>query len=148
MTIKKKTSVAKKHLSLSRKKPGTGPDSDFYRIEVRPARNFVLFRTHDVGSKGGLERIAGKRASGTWDTQAWLVSKKNAHVTRGGQLLVDDPEERDALKKAISGKIMQRASGTFFAHPIKNVPEAAKPTPAMKRAQRKNIQKAQAARKK
>jgi hypothetical protein len=146
MAIQKKTSTAKKLLSQNRKKPGTGPDSDFYRIDVRPARTFVLFRTHDVGSKGGLERIAGKRASGTWDTQAWLVSKENAHVTRGGQLVIDDLEERDALKKAISGKIMQRASGLFTAKPVKNVPEAAKPTPAMKRAQRENIKKAQAAR--
>ncbi len=131
-----------------RAKPGTGPSAGFYRVEVRPARSFASFRTQDVGKKGGLERIAGHRASGSWDTQAWLISKDHAHVNEKNELVIDDIKERKALEKAISGKITLVKGGIFHAHPAKNVPEAAKPTPAMKRAQAANIKKAQAARKK
>lgn len=142
MAPKKKVSAHK------RRAPGTGPDALFYRIELRPSRDFAAFRTQDVGKKGGLERVAGKRPSGSWDTQAWLISKKSAHVTRAGQLVIDDPEEREAIENAVGGPIMQLKSGIFRAKPRKNVPERDKPTPAMQRAQKANIKKAQAARKK
>lgn len=132
----------------ARKKPGTGSSAGYYRIEVRPSRTFASFRTQDVGKKGGLERIAGHRASGSWDTQAWLVSKEHAHVNDKNELVIDNSKEREALEKAISGKIVLARGGIFRAHPAKNIPEAAKPTPAMKRAQIANIKKAQAARKK
>lgn len=132
----------------SRKKPGTGGEGAFYRIEVRPKGQFTSFRTQDVGKKGGLERIAGRRSSGSWDTATWLVDKKHAHVTPGGQLVIDNAKERAALTKAISGKITHVKGDIFHAHPVKNVAEKDKPTPAMKKAQRTNIKKAQAARKK
>lgn len=132
----------------ARKKPGTGPDAGYYHIEVRPSRSFASFRTQDVGKKGGLERVAGHRASGSWDTQAWLVSKDHAHVNEKNELVIDNAQERKALEKAISGKIVLVKGGIFRAHPAKNVPEAAKPTPAMKRARSANIQKAQASRRK
>lgn len=131
-----------------RAKPSTGPAARYYRIEVRPARSFSSFRTQDVGDKGGLERVAGHRPSGSWGTQAWLVSRDHAHVNDKNELVIDDLKERAALKKAISGKIILGTDGVFHAHPVKNVPEAAKPTPAMKRARAANIQKAQAARRK
>ncbi len=92
--------------------------------------------------------MAGKRPSGSWDTATWLVEKKHAHVTRGGQLVIDSAKERASLTKATSGKITHVKGDIFHAHPPKNVPEKAKPTPAMKKAQMANIKKAQAARKK
>lgn len=64
------------------------------------------------------------------------------------ELIIDNAKERKALEKAINGKIVHVKGSVFRAHPVKNVPEAAKPTPAMKRAQSANIKKAQAARKK
>lgn len=131
----------------ARKKPGTGPDATYYHIEIRPARSFTSFRTQDVGKKGGLERVAGHRTSGSWDTQAWLISKDHAHVNEKNELVIDNVKERKALEKAISGKITLVKGAVFHAHPAKNVPEAAKPTPAMKRAQAANIKKAQQARK-
>ncbi len=48
-----------------RKRPGTTGKGKFYRIEVRPKSDFVTFRVQDVGEKGGLERLAGKRSSGS-----------------------------------------------------------------------------------
>src|SRR5262245_29802264 len=58
-----------------RAKPGTKGRGEYYHIEVRPKREFTTFRTQDVGEGGGIQRVAGKRGSGSWDTQKWLISK-------------------------------------------------------------------------
>jgi hypothetical protein len=126
-----------------RKKPGTTGKGKFYRIELRPARQFSRFRVQDVGKKGGLERLAGHRRSGSWDTVSWLISKEKAHVA-GGHLVIDSAKDRSVLKQ-IKGPIVHVKGDVFHAHP-RNVPEAQKPTPAMRRAQKQNIKKAQAAR--
>src|SRR5262249_7992716 len=81
----------------SRKKPGAG-GGEFFRIQVRPKTEFVTFRTHDVGDPGHIERLAGKRASGSWDTQAWLISKQDAHLA-GRRLVADTAGARNLLKK-------------------------------------------------
>ena len=44
------------------------------------AREFVTFRNQDVGARGGIERVAGQRANGSWDTQKWLIGKNEAHI--------------------------------------------------------------------
>src|SRR5207247_548128 len=49
-----------------RKKPGTGGGGEFFRIVVRDKSEFVTFRNQDVGGPGHLERLAGKRQSGSW----------------------------------------------------------------------------------
>jgi hypothetical protein len=130
----------------ARRKPGAG-GGKFYRIEVRPKSDFVTFRTQDVGKKGGLERIAGRRSSGSWDTVTWLVEKEKAHVSSNGQLMIDDPKAKTILKD-IRRPIMHKKADVFTALPRRNVPEAEKPTLAQRRAQRQNIKKAQAARRK
>src|SRR5690242_18852808 len=81
-----------------RKKPGTGGEGEFYRIVVRPKEEFVTFRTQDVGGPGHVERVAGKRESGSWATQAWLVSKEDAHV-EGERLVPDTADARDLLAR-------------------------------------------------
>lgn len=128
-----------------RKKPGTTGKGKFYRIVVRPKSDFTVFRVQDVGDRGGLERLAGRRSSGSWDTVSWLVSKEDAHV-KSGHLIITEPKARSVLK-SLSGHIYHVKGDIFRAHPRKNVPEVAKPTPAMRRAQKTNIKKAQAARK-
>lgn len=130
-----------------RKKPGTTGAGKFYRIEIRPKGQFTSYRMQDVGKKGGLERLAGRRSSGSWATVSWLIAKKNAHFA-GKTLVIDNAKERMALKKAVRGPITHVKGDVFRAHPVKNVPEKAKPTSAMKRAQKSNIKKAQTARKK
>jgi len=127
-----------------RKAPGSTGKGKFYRIEIRPKGQFKTFRVQDVGKKGGLERLAGKRASGSWDTVSWLISKDKASVVKG-HLKITDKKEQSVLKQ-IKGPIVHIKGDIFHAHP-RNVPEAKKPTPAMKRAQKTNIKKAQAARK-
>lgn len=117
-----------------RKKPGSTGKGKFYRIIVRPKGDFTSFRIQDVGEKGGLERLAGHRSSGSWDTVSWLIEKKDAHV-KNGHLMITGAKAKSVLK-SISGHIYHVKGDVFRAHPEKNVPESAKPTPAMRRAQK------------
>ncbi|MDE2399617.1 MAG: hypothetical protein KGL67_01220 [Patescibacteria group bacterium] len=128
-----------------RQKPGTTGKGKFYRVEVRPKSDFTSFRIQDVGKKGGLERLAGRRSSGSWGTVAWLVSKKDAHVTKDKKLVIDDIKAKSFLKQ-IRGKIKHVKGDIFKAHPLKNIAESAKPTPKQRKAQKANIKKAQKAR--
>ena len=66
-----------------RAKPGARGHGGFFHIQVRPRTEFVFFRNQDVGRRGGIERVAGRRANGSWDTQKWLIGKSEAH--RDGQ---------------------------------------------------------------
>ena len=129
-----------------RKKPGTTGKGRFYRIEVRPKSQFVTFRVQDVGKRGGLERLAGKRTSGSWDTLTWLVEKKDAHIDSRGHLKITGEKAKSVLKN-ISGRIIHVKADVFKVHP-RNVPEKEKPTLAQRRAQKSNIKKAQKARRK
>lgn len=127
-----------------RKKPGTTGEGEFYRIQVRPKGEFVTFRTQDVGDPGHVERVAGKRSSGSWDTQAWLVSKQDAHV-EGGRLIPDTTDARKLFADLGSEPVHVKGD-VFEAKDRPNVPESEKPTAAQRRARSRNIQKAQAAR--
>src|SRR5438445_459703 len=127
-----------------RKKPGTTGEGEYYRITVRPKEQFVTFRTQDVGGPGHIQRVGGKRGSGSWDTQAWLISKHDAHV-EGGKLVPDTEEAKEVLAEL--GSQPRHVEGDVFeAKPRPNVPEREKPTPAQRRARSANIKKAQAAR--
>jgi hypothetical protein len=127
-----------------RKKPGTTGEGNYYHIEVRPKRGFVTFRTRDVGEPGHIQRVAGKRQSGSWDTQTWLVGKQDAHV-EGGKLIPDTAGARDVIARLGSEPVHVKGD-VFKARPRPNVPEREKPTAAQKRARLANIQKARAAR--
>lgn len=129
----------------TRKKPGTGGHGEYYRITVRPKEEFVTFRTQDVGGPGHLERVAGKRESGSWDTQTWLVSKEDAHIESGK--LVPHTEDVKNLLMGLGSEPMHVKGDVFEARPRPNVPEREKPTEAQQRARRENIKKAQEARK-
>src|SRR5512143_2424116 len=125
-----------------RKRPGAG-GGNFYRIEVRPKKEVVTFRTQDVGGKGHVERVAGKRESGSWATVAWLIAKDDAHIS--GRKLVPDSRDAKQLFKKLGSEPMHRTGDRFEARDRPNVPERSKPTGAQKRARSKNIKKAQAA---
>ncbi len=128
----------------ARKKPGTGGKGKYYRVVVRPKTQFSTFRLHDVGRKGHIQRLAGKRRGGGWDTQAWLIAKTDAGVS-GGTLVGKTASARSIISK-LGAKPRRVKEDVFQAKPRKDVPEKSKPTPAMKRAQTRNIRKAQAAR--
>jgi hypothetical protein len=128
----------------TRKRPGTTGEGEFYRIEVRPKEEFVTFRNQDVGKKGGIERLAGKRQSGSWDTVTWLVSKDYAH--REGKRLVADHKDVRSLFEDLGSTPTHVKGDIFKAKDRPDIPEKEKPTPAQKKARTANIKKAQAAR--
>jgi hypothetical protein len=129
-----------------RKKPGATGQGEYFHIEVRPEGQFTSFRTQDVGQRGGIQRVAGRRGSGSWDDQKWLISKEYAHIEKD-RLIPDTEDARKVLEK-LSSEPKHIAGDRFRAKPRPNVPEKEKPTPAQKRARRANIRKAQAARRK
>ena len=127
----------------ARKKPGTGGKGKYYRVVVRPKKEFAIFRAHDVGRKGHIIRLAGKRKTGSWATHAWLIAKTDATKIRG-KLVGKTVNVKKVLAKLQSvPKTVKK--NIMKARPRKNIPERAKPTVAMKRAQKRNIKKAQAA---
>jgi hypothetical protein len=129
----------------SRAKPGTKGEGKYYRIVVRPKEEFTTFRYHDVGEPGGIQRLSGKRSSGSWDDQAWLIDKDMAHI-EGDTLVADTPDAQEVLDEI--GPARHLKGDIFQGHPRKNVPEREKPTPAQQRAQMENIHKAQKAQRK
>ena len=135
--------MAKKRRLQGRAKPGSRSTGRYFHIAVRPAREFVRFRIQDVGRRGGVQRLAGQRTNGTWDTQKWLIEKTEAHI-ENGQLVPDSAQAKIVLG-GLGSTPAHVAGDRFKAKPRRNIPEAEKPTPAMRRARMKNIRKAQAA---
>jgi hypothetical protein len=127
-----------------RAKPGTKGEGDYFRIVLRPKQEFITFRYHDVGEKGHILRLAGKRSSGSWDTQVWLISKNDAHVE--GETLVADTDDARRVIEALGSKPKHVKGDVFEAKDRPNVPESKKPTEAQQRARLENIKKAQQAR--
>lgn len=127
----------------ARARPGTKGGGRYYRIEIRPGREFADFRYHDVGRQGHAVRLAGKRGSGRWADAAWLIAKGDAHVEKG--MLVGDTAWARRILTAI-GPARRVRGDVFRGHPRRNVPEKAKPSAAQRRARTANIRKAQAAR--
>jgi hypothetical protein len=108
---------------------------------VRDGGDFETFRTQDVGDRGHLQRVAGKRSSGSWATVKWLVSKDDAHV-EDGKLVGDTKEVKDMLSKLRRRPVHIRGD-RFESKPRRNVAEKSKPTAAQQRARKQNIKKAQ-----
>lgn len=113
---------------------------------MRDKGQFTTFRTHDVGEPGGIQRVAGKRRSGSWDDHKWLIGKEQAHIEKGE--LIPDTEDARAVLEALGSEPVNVGDDRFKAKPRVNVPEKDKPTPAQRKARQENIRKAQAARQK
>ena len=127
-----------------RQKPASTGEGNYYHVEVRPQDDFTTFRTQDVGGPGHIQRVAGKRESGSWATVKWLIGKEDAHV-ENGKLVGDTKDAKDLLKK-LGSQPVHKSGDRFEAKDRRNVPERSKPTAAQTRARRQNIKKAQAAR--
>ena len=133
----------KRRSTARRAKPGARGQGGFFHIQVRPKGDFVTFRNQDVGARGGIERVAGRRANGSWDTQKWLIEKTHAHIANGE--LVADSLEAEKVLATLGSPPVHVGGDRFTAKPRRDIPETEKPTPAMRRAQLTNIKKAQAA---
>jgi hypothetical protein len=128
----------------TRAKPGTTGEGDYFHIVLHSRADFTTFRTQDVGEKGHILRLAGKRSSGSWATQTWLISKSDAHLE--GDALVADSEDARNLIESLGSKPKHIKGDIFEAKDRPNVPERNKPTEAQKKARLENIKKAQQAR--
>ncbi len=131
-------------IAKRRAKPGSRGKGRFFHIQVRPKSQFARFRVQDIGTPGGVERLAGQRSDGSWDTVKWLVEKTHAHI-RGGRLVADTAEARKLLR-SLGSTPVQTAGDRFRAKPRTNIPESEKPTPKQRKAWLRNIRKAQWAR--
>lgn len=127
-----------------RRRPGATGRGKYYHVEVRPKEKFDTFRTQDVGKKGGIQRVAGRRGGGVWADQKWLISKHMAHIEN--ETLVPDNEDARQVLDRLGSRPHHLHGDRFEAKPRPDVPERAKPTVRQRRAHRQNIQKAQAAR--
>jgi hypothetical protein len=125
-----------------RAKPGASGRGRFFHVQARPKGEFVTFRNQDVGTRGGIERIAGQRANGSWDTQKWLIGKSEAH--RVGKQLVADSLAAEKVLGQLGSVPCHLGGDRFIAKPRRKIPAAEKPSPTMRRAQLANIKKAQA----
>ena len=143
MATNRKTNPSSKSGKKTRKAPGTGGQGEYYHVEVRPGDDFVSFRTQDIGDPGHIQRVAGKRESGSWATVKWLIGKEDAHVS-GDSLVPDTKDAQDVLKQ-LGSKPVHKKGDLFEARPHRNVPEKSKPTAAQKKARSQNIKKAQTA---
>jgi hypothetical protein len=131
-------------IAKRRAKPGSRGKGRFFHIQVRPKSQFTRFRVQDVGTRGGVERVAGQRSNGSWDTVKWLVEKTHAHI-HGGRLVADTAEARKLLR-SLGSTPVQTAGDRFRAKARTNIPETEKPTLKQRKAWQRNIRKAQLAR--
>jgi hypothetical protein len=146
MATSRKSSNGKSTTSSSgRKKPGSGGQGNYYHVEVREGRDFETFRTQDVGDAGHLQRVGGKRPTGSWATVKWLISKDDAHV-ENGKLVGDTKDAKDLIKK-LGSQPVHVTGDRFKAKDRPDIPEKSKPTAAQTRASHQNVKKAQAAKK-
>ena len=143
MATQRQSQAATKKSSKSqgsrRQKPGSGGQGNYYHIEVRDGADFETFRTQDVGDPGHVQRVSGKRASGSWATVKWLIGKEDAHV-EDGKLVGDTKDAKDLLKKLRTRPVKIRGD-RFESKPRRNVPERSKPTAAQTRAGRQSSKK-------
>ncbi len=128
-----------------RMKPGSTGKGKYFRITVREKSQFTSFKNHDVGDKGGIQRITGRRSSGSWATQAWLISKDIAK--KSGTTLVGTVADVKKLLSTLGSKPVHIKGDIYQAKDRRNIPEKEKPTKKQKEAWKRNIKKAQAKRK-
>src|SRR5687768_11890996 len=117
----------------------------FFHIEVQPKEAFVEFKTQDVGSEGGIERVAGKRAGGAWSTQEWLIAKDQAHVERG--TLIGDTVDARRVLTMLGTEPRHIKADRFTIHGHTGMPADVSPTLAPRRAGLTNVQAPQKGRK-
>jgi hypothetical protein len=84
--------------TTKRQKPGSTGRGDYYHVEVLSKAGITSFRTQDVGDPGHIQRVAGKKAGGSWVTVKWLIGKEDAHV-RGDRLVPDSKDAKNLIKE-------------------------------------------------
>lgn len=96
-----------------RKKPGSTGEGDYFHIELVPSKEFVLFKTRDVGRKGHSQMVVGQKEDGSWATQKWLISKEDAFISDHGNLMSEDPKVSKILN-SFKGQICHTEGDIFM----------------------------------
>ena len=117
----------------------------FFHIEVQPREAFMEFKTQEIGRDGAIERVAGKRAGGSWSTQEWLIAKDQAHVERG--LLIGDTVNARRVLTMLGSEPRHIKADRFTIHGHTGMPADVSPTLAPRRAGLTNVQAPQKGRK-
>lgn len=76
--------------------------NQYFKIKVRDENKFTRLRRRYIGKPGHILRIAGRTENGFWDTQSWLISKDDAHISDGE--LVPDTEDAKRIIDTLSTK--------------------------------------------
>jgi len=100
-----------------RAKPGAKGGGRFFHVEVRPSNEFVAFRVQPFGS--GFERVAGRRADGSWATATWLIGKDHAHLANGR--LITDSDAADRLLARLGSAPVHIAGDRFRAKRLRTI---------------------------
>ena len=142
----KTTKTRPRAKSTARRRPKSAAKRrGFFHIEVQPKEAFVEFKTQDIGSDGGIERVAGKRAGGAWSTQEWLIAKDQAHVERG--TLIGDTVDARRVLTMLGSEPRHIKADRFTIHGHTGMPTDVSPTLAPRRAGLANVQAPQKGRK-
>ncbi len=120
----------------TRKPPGSSGSGDYYHVEVRPGEEFVTFQTQDVGRRGHIQRVAGKRSSGYWTTVKWLIGKEDAHI-QDEKLVPDTKAAKDVIKQ-LGSQPVRLIGDRFRARPKPNMSETIKLTTTQGQARRRS----------
>lgn len=103
------------------------------------------FRTQEIGTEGGIERISGKRAGGSWSTQEWVIAKDQAHVERG--TLIGDTVDARRVLTLLGSEPRRIKADRFTIHGPSGMPAETRSTMPPRRAGLTNIQAPQKGRK-
>ena len=139
-----KTKPRVKSTTPRRAKPAARPRG-FFHIEVQPKEAFVEFKSQDIGRDGGIERVAGKRAGGSWSTQEWLIAKDQAHVERG--TLIGDTADARRVLTLLRSEPRRIKADRFTIHGSSGMPPEVRPTMVPRRAGVTNVRAPQKGRK-
>ena len=131
--------------SAARRRAKSTARRGFFHIEVQPKEAFVEFKTQNIGSEGGIERVAGKRAGGSWSTQEWLIAKDQAHVERS--LLIGDTVDARRVLTMLGAEPRHIKADRFTIHGHTGMPADVSPTLAPRRAGLTNVSAPQKGRK-
>jgi hypothetical protein len=130
----------------TRKAPGSSGRGDYYHVEVLPGEEFVTFQTQDVGRRGHIQRVAGKRSSGYWTTVKWLIGKEDAHI-QDEKLVPDTKAAKDVINQ-LGSQPVRLVGDRFKAKPKPHGSETIMPTFTEGRTRRENLKKTQPSRRK
>lgn len=85
----------------------TASKRGYFRIIIRPRKQFVAFHTLETREPSSVQRLAGHRPASVRANQTWLLSKEIAHVEKG-RIIPDTSEAVELLAAFAHEPVHQR----------------------------------------